>query len=214
MKIAAVIPAYNVESTIGDVIRDVSLFADEIIVVDDGSTDNTFSVARMAMATVVAHRHNKGYGKALQSGFLLALTTYHDIVVTIDGDGQHDPYEIPRLVSPILLGKADVVLGSRFLTKNTVPLYRKIGIKIITKLFNWKSPLKVTDAQCGFRAYHRSVIERLNLSDDGMGASIEILDRIKDMNVRVVEVPVSCKYDHKHISPKAIKHGFSVLWKC
>ena len=121
-----------------------------------------------------------------------------DVFVTLDADGQHEPNEIPIVIKPIVDGAADVVIGSRFVDKNgttEMPLYRQLGAKLITKMVNGSAKNGVTDSQSGFRAYNNLALDRLNFFEDGMGASVEILLRASKQDLRIVEVPSTCKYN-------------------
>src|SRR4030042_6886904 len=130
VSITAVIPAFNEERTIGRVVRDAMKHVSEVVVVDDGSADATSQTAIGAGATVLRHSKNKGYGSALATGFQHFRNNGANILVVLDGDGQHDPAEIPILIQPILEGLADIVTGSRFMNSgsgNDMPLYRQFG---------------------------------------------------------------------------------------
>lgn len=193
----ACIPAYNEEKTIAKVVLLTKKYVDKVIVCDDGSADLTSDIAAGLGADVIKHNGNGGYGRAIQSIFKRARDLGADVLVTLDGDGQHDPNEIPTLLKPILEEGVDVVVGSRFIEdngKNDAPLYRRIGIKVITSLTNIASNSRVTDAQSGYRAYSRKVLEELEIDEDGMGVSVEILMNAGKSNFKVVEVPVGCDY--------------------
>jgi len=126
--------------------------------------------------------------------------------VVFDGDGQHDPDEIPEIIKPILEGKADIVIGSRFVkgARMDVPLYRKIGILLITLLTKIASSYPISDAQSGFRAYSSKAIHQLKITDNGWGSSIEIFFKARDAGLRIVEIPVDCSYEDY---PKASKRN-------
>lgn len=217
--VAVGIPAYNEEKTIARVIIGAQKHAHIVIVCDDGSADLTREIAERLGAIVVRHEKNMGYGAALQSIFKRAKDLNVDVLVTLDSDGQHDPAEIPSLVKPIAEGSADVVIGSRFLGENgtaDMPKYRKFGIQVITKLSNGSSKNAVSDAQSGFRAYNKVAIEKLGLlTDDGMGASIELLRAINRNRLISYEVPISCKYAStigiETSTQSPIRHGFGLL---
>jgi len=212
-KVVAGIPCHNTESFIGDVVSSANKYVDQVIVVDDGSTDGSAEVARGAGAIVISHSTNQGYGEALKSCFEMAKTNGANILVTIDSDGQHDPEEIPLLLAPILRGEADVVIGSRFLTNEVnMPSYRKFGISLISFLFNLGSRTKVSDSQSGFRAYNKEIIESFLLSEPGMSISIESLEKARRNGVIIKEVPISCVYPPSILNMKAISHGLSVAF--
>ena len=191
------IPAFNEEKTIARVVLEAQKHADIVVVCDDGSADLTGEIAEHLGAIVIRHEHNGGYGAAMQSLFKKARELNADVLVTLDSDGQHDPSEIPQLVKPIEDGVAEVVVGSRFMDKKgtaDMPIYRKLGIKVITKLTNGNSKNAVSDAQSGFRAYGKHALERLSMSENGMSASVEILRAVSKSGLKVCEVPISCKY--------------------
>ncbi len=172
-------------------------YVNRVVVCDDGSTDMTADIAKKVGADVAKHEDNMGYGVALQTLFKKVRELDADAMVTLDGDGQHNPDEIPLLVEPVLEGKADVVIGSRFLgdsEKNDVPRHRRFGIKVITKLTDAASNSALSDAQSGFRAYGRKALQSLNLNENGMGVSVEVLMEAKKHGLRVVELPTGCTY--------------------
>ncbi len=190
--IVACIPAYNEEKYIAKVIVETKKYVDKIIVCDDGSRDLTAEIARELGAIVIRHQENKGYGAALRTLFKKALELDPDIIVTLDADGQHDPKEIPRLVEPILKGEADIVIGSRFLGKTTQPKWRILGVKAVTRTVKTAFNInEITDAQSGFRAYRASVVRDLIPEDNTMAASVEILAKARNKNLRIKEVPVT-----------------------
>lgn len=211
------IPANNEENSIAQVILNALKFADAVIVCDDGSTDYTGDIASRLGADVVRHEKRRGYGAAIASLFKRAREFGADILVTLDADGQHDPFEIPRIVKPILKKKADLVIGSRFVkpkSNSEMPLYRRFGAKLITKLVSRSSKNGISDAQSGFRAYSRKALQELSVSETGMGASVELLMQAGKQGLKVCEVPSSCKYNNGEISNSSehpITHGASVV---
>ncbi len=210
-RVLAAIPCFNTEPYIADVVRRAKKHVDQVAIIDDGSIDATAMVARMAGAFVVGHEKNMGYGEAIKSCFRAAKIASADILVIVDGDGQHNPDEIPEVVAPILRGEAELTIGSRFLNNGVnVPRYRRFGINVITELFNFASKMKVSDAQSGFRAYSRSMFDTLALSEGGMSISIETLERARKRGTIIKEVPVSCRYLSSSFNLQAVKHGFGV----
>ncbi len=196
--VAACIPALNEERTIADIVSKAKKFADIVIVVDDGSSDNTAIVAEKHGALVIRHERTKGYGAALRSALKKALELDVDIAVTLDADGQHDPAEIPKVIKPIIERKADMVIGSRFLSKKSIeeiPTGRKIGIHLINFIFKfWSRNFNISDSQSGFRAYSKKILPYIIPEIDGMGASLEILLKACKRSVKILEVPIFCKY--------------------
>lgn len=215
-RILVCIPAYNEANSIGDIIHKAKNYAAEVIVCDDGSSDDTTKVASDAGAIVVRHSKNEGYGKALRTLFQMALKRKADIVVTLDSDGQHDADQIPCILEPIIKDGFDIAIGSRFMNNKDrirIPFYRIVGIKTITKLTNRTSYKNLTDAQSGFRAYGRRALQCMNLVEDGMKISTEILLRAGSKNLTIKEVPITVNYDIKNTSThNALSHGFSVLF--
>ena len=213
MKITVGIPAFNEEKNIAMVIIKLKKIADNIIVCNDGSTDSTEEIAKELGAIVINHEKNLGYGAGIKSIFLKAKEINSELLVTLDADGQHDINDISKIVRPIQENKADIVIGSRFLEKSkNVPEYRKFGIKLITKVTNLSLSKSLTDSQSGFRAYSNKVLEKLNLSDTGMGISTEILIKANNFNFRIGEVPITISYEGDTSSENPISHGTSVLF--
>jgi glycosyltransferase involved in cell wall biosynthesis len=213
------IPAFNEENTIAKVILGAQKYADLVVVCDDGSSDLTSEIAERLGAEVVRHERNCGYGAAIQSLFKRAQALNTDILVTLDGDGQHNPDEIPQLIEPIASGAVDVVVGSRFIDAcgtEEMPKYRQFGVKAITFLTYGFGKGGVSDSQSGFRAYARQALGVLELSENGMSASVEILRKTGKQGLRMCEVPISCKYNNgdgvKTSTHNAVSHGFGVVF--
>lgn len=210
------IPAFDEEKTIARVVLRAQAYADKVVVCDDGSSDLTGDIAERLGADVVRHEQNLGYGAAVQSLFKRARELDSDVLVTLDGDGQHDPAEVPRVIKPVVGGLADIVVGSRFvdgLSAHGMRWYRRAGVKFITRLTNWGSSSHgVRDAQSGFRAYNRRSLDGLVMFEDGMGVSSEILMNARKLGLKVSEVPCSCSYDNgvKTSTRNPVRHGVDV----
>jgi glycosyltransferase involved in cell wall biosynthesis len=209
------IPAYNVSSKIGEIVNRARPYASEVIVCDDGSGDDTAREAQAAGATVIRHRVNKGYGSAVKTLFRTAKEKNADVMVTLDADGQHDPDQIPNIVEPILTEGFDIVIGSRFINtggREKVPSYRSFGIKTLTLLTKVASYRNITDAQSGFRAYSKAALSQIQLYEDGMAVSAEILLRASEQNLSIKEVPITITYDTEGTSTmNPLSHGATVL---
>jgi glycosyltransferase involved in cell wall biosynthesis len=214
-KILVCVPAFNEAKTISDIVNKCKKYADEVLVYDDGSTDDTQQIAESAGATVIRTPQNKGYGVALRSLFQAAKQKGADIMVTLDSDGQHNPDQIPPLIEPLKQG-FDLVIGSRYLRsddKDKVPKFRSFGIKTITKLTQAASYKGITDSQSGFRAYNKNALSKINLYEDGMAVSTEILLRAGEKKLLIAEVPITINYDTKDTSThNPITHGIGVLY--
>jgi len=212
LKITIGIPAYNEEKNIASIITKLKKITDSIIVCDDGSSDTTSDISKNLGAIVITHKKNMGYGVAINSIFQKAKELNSDLLVTFDADGQHRVEDIEKVVEPIKNNTADLVIGSRFLDKKSnVPNYRKIGIKVITKITNVSIKKKLTDSQSGFRAYNKQVLSQISPSDIGMGISTEILIKSSSKGLRIMEVPVTILYSGDTSTHNPVSHGTSVL---
>ena len=207
----ACIPAYNEEHSIAKVVTKSLAHVDRVIVCDDGSTDDTGKVAREAGATVITQT-NQGYGAAISSLFDYARKENVRIMVTLDGDGQHNPDQIPLLVDAISTHNVDVAIGSRFLDDSTKASgYRKTGIKIITSASNYGTNFKVSDSQSGFRAYAKDAIDAIHQTEQGMAVSTEILLKISNKGLSIAEVPITISYEGDTSEKNSVSHGVGVL---
>jgi len=213
LKIIVGIPAFNEEKNIAAIITKLADITDTIIVCNDGSSDLTSDIAEKMGAFVINHEKNLGYGAAIRSIFLKAKELDGDILVTFDADGQHRIEDIEKVTKPIIDQEADLVIGSRFLdeSEKEVPRYRKVGIKVITKITNASIKKQLTDSQSGFRAYSKKVLVKLNPSELGMGISTEILIKASSKNFRITEVPIKILYAGDTSTHNPVSHGSSVI---
>ncbi len=214
MKLVVMIPAYNEESTIPNVIRSVrqtTPINTSILVIDDGSRDNTARLAREAGAEVISHGNNKGLGIAFRTGINHALSMQADIIVNIDADGQFNPADIQRLVQPIIEDKADMVTCSRFLERRYIPRMpwiKKFGNNLITSLINFLTGKRFTDSQCGFRVYSREAALRLNLFGEYTYTQEVFLDLL-NKGFRIKEVPCRLVQDQRKGKSRLYRGWFS-----
>lgn len=203
-KVLIVIPAFNEEKTIWNVVSEAKAYG-KVVVIDDGSTDTTLHEATNAGAFIISHGENKGYGLSLKEAFEYASFGKYDILITLDADGQHDPSEIPFFIKTIENG-VDVVIGNRFTKKSNTPLHRKLVVKFIGKVFG------VKNGQCGFRAFGRNAIENIKISNTKMGASLQVLDQAKKLNLKVKEIPCNVNYDVPYPHKQSmLKQGFNLI---
>ncbi|MEJ5292202.1 MAG: glycosyltransferase family 2 protein [Candidatus Methanosuratincola sp.] len=213
-RVVVCIPAYNEENSIAGVIINAMVYADKVIVCDDGSKDNTAEVAKRMGAEVISNPVNMGKGFCLKTLFDYAREEEADIVVTIDADGQHDPKEIPRLLEPILENRADLVIGSRYMKGSwtDAPRYRRLGLRILNSLTNL-GEFGVKDTQSGFRAFSARAFRVLTWVDcNGFGVEAEQLRKAIRHKMRVVEVPVSIRYKGvgKTSKKNPVAHGLDI----
>ena len=213
MKITIGIPAYNEEKNIAKIIIKLKKITDSIIVCDDGSSDMTSEIAKNLGVIVISHKKNMGYGAAIRTIFEKSAEIGSDILVTFDADGQHRVEDVSRVLRPLENSEADIVIGSRFLGKQSnVPNYRKLGIKVITQITNSSIKTKLTDSQSGFRAYSKQVLSKISLSEIGMGISTEILIKASSEGLRITEVPITILYSGDTSTHNPVSHGTSVLF--
>ena len=207
------IPAFNEERNIATIVAKLIKKGYTVVVCNDGSTDLTGEIAEKMGAIILNHPKNLGYGAGIRSLFLKAKELKCDVLVTFDADGQHRVEDIPSLIKPILNNEADIIIGSRFLNKDndSMPSYRKTGIKTITKLANLSFKNKITDSQSGLRAYNNKSFNEILPSDYGMGVSTEILIKASKKNLRVIEVPIKINYDGETSTHHPVSHGAAVL---
>lgn len=213
MTIVAVIPAFNEEIAIGSVIARAKQHVDEVLVIDDGSSDKTAQVAELMGATVIVHEKNSGKGTALRTAFRWALHKQVDTLVTLDGDGQHNPDEIPLIIEPILWKQADVVNGARFLDGCSVdvPKYRRLGQEVLTFATNMTADVKMNDSQSGFRAFSKETFGVFKFNNTGMGVESEMIHDATAAGFKITEVPITCRYDVEGSTFNPVKHGLNVL---
>lgn len=213
IKTLAILPAYNEEIAIGSIVLNTKKYVDQVLVVDDGSTDNTFEIAKMAGAEVIKHLSNMGKGAALKTGF--KAVNGHDIIITMDSDGQHNPEDIPKLIDPILNEEADIVNGSRYINDRCkeTPFYRRIGQKMLDKATYFNSGINMSDSQSGFRAFARHTLPAFRFNCDGFGIESEMIKDISNNGFKIKEVGIGVRYDVKSSTKNPVSHGVGVLMR-
>ena len=210
--IVAIISAYNEEDELANVITKTLKYVDKVIVVDDGSVDRTAEVAIGAGDEIISHSTNLGKGEALKSGFKVIKDD--SIIVTIDGDGQHNPDEIPILIKPIIEDGADLVNGSRYMNgpEENTPAYRRVGQKVLDIATNISAGISVTDSQSGFRAFSSKSKDCFRFKGTGFGIESEMLADAAESGLKIVEVPITVRYDVDGSTKDPITHGVGVLF--
>jgi glycosyltransferase involved in cell wall biosynthesis len=214
-KVLALIPCFNEEATIASLVLKTKKYVDTVLVVDDGSRDDTVEMAQEAGATVVAHEKNRGKAAAIKTGFIYALDHKYDYVITLDGDGQHNPEEIPLLLNKMIDGKVDIAIGIRFGNSTEMPWWRKIGKRVLDYATSFGSGGFVTDSQSGFRGFNTRALEKITprLSGDEFSIESEQLIRAHDYGLSVGNARISCRYNGlgRTSTKGSASHGFSVL---
>ena len=214
MKVVVLIPAFNESSHIAGVIRSVQQACPQfdILVVNDGSRDDTARAARTAGAEVVSHPFNLGYGVAIQTGYKYALRHGYEYLVQMDGDGQHDAGCIPQLLAPVVSGEADFVLGSRFLGDASYEpsLARRVGMLFFRRLISWLIGQRITDTTSGFQAFNRRVIGYFTTEVFPCDyPDADMLLTLHRAGFRIREVPVRM---HASSSGKSMHSGWKPLY--
>lgn len=205
MKICAVIPAHNERVKIGEVVRRTRKYADLVIVVDDGSNDGTGEAAMKAGAQVVRSESNEGKGAALRRGFAEALKGDWEYIVTMDGDGQHDPENIQTLIAKAQSGDYDLVCGSRMRNVVMMPIVRRWTNRLMSLIVSLLAGINLRDTQCGFRLVSRRILETLNLKESGYNIESELVISAGRMNFRIAEVPIKTIYANEKSKINPIK---------
>ncbi|MEA4906476.1 MAG: glycosyltransferase family 2 protein [Anaerolineaceae bacterium] len=210
-KVVVIIPVFNEERFIGSVLLKTLRYPVTVIVVDDGSEDDSASIAARAGAIVLQLETNQGKGAALNRGFHYARELEPDVVVVLDGDGQHLPEELPRIIQPVIDGEADIVVGSRYIadTSNTPP-GRRLGHQVINLASSVSSGVAVSDSQSGFRAFSPKAYRDVQFSSNGFSVESEMQFYAHEHQLKVVEVPITIRYLDKAKRP-AVQQGMSVL---
>ncbi|OGO37685.1 MAG: hypothetical protein A2147_01740 [Chloroflexi bacterium RBG_16_57_8] len=210
-RIIVAIPAYNEERYVGTVVLKARKHASEVIVFDDGSTDGTAEVARLAGATVLRHEGNYGKGSAMKGVLAAVRDRLPDVLVFLDGDGQHDPAQIPRLVEEVV-GGFDLVVGSRKAQKEKTPLYRRFGQSVLSHGTGVASHgRRVIDSESGFRALSARAVSELDLTENGFAVETEMIIKAADKGMKITEVPISTIYVEDGSTLNPFRHGLGVL---
>jgi polyprenyl-phospho-N-acetylgalactosaminyl synthase len=214
-RVFIVVPAYNEGRRLAAVLEDLARTGHQVVVVDDGSRDETGEVARRHGCYVLRHSFNRGQGAALQTGISFALREGADVVVTFDADGQHQTADLPALIAPVVSGRADVALGNRFLSRRSnVPPVRKALLQLV-RVFTWlTSGLRVGDCHNGYRAFSRRGASALGLRQDRMAHASEIYDQIRHAGLQFEEVPVTIRYTEETLAKgQKLSNSVSVLFQ-
>lgn len=198
-RVTIFLPAYNESRVIGDVLERLpkslpGVGPVTVLVVDDGSKDDTGIIARAHGAVVARHRMNRGAGLATITGLKIAQEIGTDILVMLDSDGQHDPEDLPRVIGPIVDGRADVVIGTRLVKPKGMPWIRRTGNKTMNFFLRMLAGVQTTDSQSGFRALNGYALERLRLTTSGYEVHTEMLVAARRAGLRVTEVPIKVIY--------------------
>ncbi|MBU1044397.1 MAG: glycosyltransferase family 2 protein [Candidatus Omnitrophica bacterium] len=194
MKVCVLLPAYNEEKEIGKIINQIRAYGLDVIVVDDGSNDNSADIARQAQAIVISHEENKGKGQALRTGFKFIQSKDYDAVIIMDTDGQHLPQEINKFINYALSSDADIIIGNRMGDPQGMPLLRRLTNNFTSLLISMITRTKIPDSQCGFRLIRGSVLEKLNLLTAKYDTESEILIQAAKHEYKIESIPIKSIY--------------------
>jgi glycosyltransferase involved in cell wall biosynthesis len=213
VNVICVLPAFNEESTVFRVAQEATKFTDDVIVVDDGSTDRTAEMAIKSGVVVVQHQRNMGKGAALRTGFKEALKRGADIIITLDTDGEHDPRDIRALIEPIISGRVDLMVGSRLHgQEGRSPLLRKISRRVTTLTLKTLFGICISDTQSGFRGLSRKAVKTINFESDSFVAESEMLIEAARKGLRLGELPIT--YVHVGGDFPVLKTTLRFIWLC
>lgn len=209
------IPAYNEENAVGSTVLGVKRYVDDVVVVDDGSTDRTPEIVEQADVTLIKHERNRGKGAAVRTLFEQAQHLDCDALVLLDADGQHDPADIPALAAPVVEDEADMVIGSRYLDpadRDETPVYRRVGQVVLDYCTTQVTGADLTDSQSGFRAFSPEALSELSLTTDGMGVESEMIDSATNRGLAIDERAIDARYeDLEGQTYNPVKHGLTVM---
>lgn len=212
MRSCVLIPSYNVEQTIGDIVKEIKEAGFEVIVVDDGSTDNTQKVASENGAIVMRHIKNLGKGASLKEGFdfVLRMTDF-DTIITMDGDGQHNPRNIRKFLSCAKEHDDDIVIGNRMALTKDMPFVRMATNKVMSFLLSVMCKQHIPDTQCGFRLIKRRVLKKIKFESNKYDLESEILIKASRMKFKMASVPVETIYRNELSSIHPVKDTFRFI---
>ncbi len=222
-KLLIVLPAYNEAQIIKKVILELKKFLKDlkyqstIVVINDGSTDKTAKIAKKAGAFVLNHQINRGYGAATQTGIEYGRLTNADYLISFDSDGQHYPHDITKVLTSLEKGH-DLVIGSRFLSKNNIPFLRRLVLNLANLSTFIFFGMWVSDSQSGFRGFNKKALQKINLVTNSMEVSSELYGEIKKNKLKFTEVPISVKYTEYSLSKgqtnlNSLKNIIKLLYK-
>ena len=205
MKTCLLLPAYNESSTIGPIIKDAGLFIGRIMVIDDGSSDNTADVARAHGAIVLKHARNRGKGRALRTGFDYALQKGYELIATMDGDGQHDPMDLPRFFDHFRRTRPDILVGGRFKERSRMPLHRRLNNWLVSNVGSALCGQRVPDFQSGYRLVKAEVLKSVRLETERYETESELLIKAGRLGFRIESTPIITIYGDEVSNVKVLR---------
>ncbi len=210
MDIPILIPVNNEQTTIGQLVRECRRYANVVYVVDDGSEDRSAKVAQNEGAIIVKHNNNKGKGASLRTGFHEILKKGFKAVIVMDGDGQHDPLEIPKFIQQFEQSKADLILGNRT-NRKAMPFMRRITNRFMSRIISSIVGQRIPDSQCGFRLIKKEILEKINLLSSNFEIESEMIIKAGRIGCKIVSVPISTIYQQEKSKIKPIIDAWRFL---
>jgi len=214
LHLCVVIPAYNEERHVGPVVEKARQQIPDVVVVDDGSADDTARRAAQAGAHVIRHSHNRGKGGALQTGFDYALAHGYDAVIALDADGQHDPAELPRFVAALAANEGDIVLGSRMANPEGMPWLRHCTNRTTSVILSRLAGQPIADSQSGYKAIRAEVLRRVRPTREGFDAESEFLIGVSRLGYRIAHVPIRTIYGEERSSINPVLDTWRFIRLC
>ncbi len=211
MKICVLIPGYNESRTIEQVVSNTLKVINDVVVVDDGSKDDTAQLAKDAGAIVLKHEINRGKGAALKTGFNYAVENGYDAVVTMDSDGQHDPEDIPRFLNALNSFKSGIIIGSRMNDITTMPAIRKCTNKLTSYVNSTFAHQRIDDSQSGFRLITTDVFRTIKLETDRFETESEILIKASKAGFKIISVPIKTIYGEEKSKIRPVKDTYTFI---
>jgi len=217
-RVVALVPCYREAARIGDVVRRVRPHVDAVVVIDDGSPDQTANEARQAGAIVLPHAVNRGKGAAIQTGMQYAIEKGYDLMIFLDGDGQHNPEEVPRFLEARRASQAGIVVGNRMGDVKKMPLLRKWTNQFTSWVLSRLAGQPIADSQCGYRLLHRDVVPDIRIETSNFDTESEMLIQAGRRGHKIVSVPVQTIYEGQEKQSK-IRPGrdtvrfFKLVWR-
>ncbi|MBL7069416.1 MAG: glycosyltransferase family 2 protein [Candidatus Omnitrophica bacterium] len=197
MKTCVLIPTYNEAKTIGELVNRVRKEGFDIVVVDDGSSDDTAQIARQVGATLITHSENKGKGASLKTGFQYVLKNDYDAVIIMDGDGQHSPHDIRRFIDTVRSTNADLIVGNRMDSTKSMPFVRRATNKWMSGFLSRICGQEIPDTQCGFRLIKKDVLKKIKLNTSKYETESEILIRAGKKGFKIGSIPIKSIYNNE-----------------
>jgi len=211
LKICVLIPGYNESRTIEQVVSNTLKVINDVVVVDDGSKDDTAQLAKDAGAIVLKHEINRGKGAALKTGFNYAVENGYDAVVTMDSDGQHDPEDIPRFLNALNSFKSGIIIGSRMNDITTMPAIRKCTNKLTSYVNSTFAHQRIDDSQSGFRLITTDVFRTIKLETDRFETESEILIKASKAGFKIISVPIKTIYGEEKSKIRPVKDTYTFI---